>query len=37
MEIDEVAGEYGIKREDVLAAIEYASTIVAKEEIKVYA
>ncbi len=37
MEIDEVAGGYGIKREDVLAAIEYASTIVAKEEIKVYA
>jgi uncharacterized protein (DUF433 family) len=37
MEIDEVAGEYGIKREGVLAAIEYASTIVAKEEIKVYA
>lgn len=35
MKIEEVAEEYGIKREDVLAAIEYATRIVAKEEIKV--
>jgi uncharacterized protein (DUF433 family) len=35
MKIEEVAEEYGIEREDVLAAIEYAAKIVAKEEIKV--
>jgi len=35
MEIEEVAEEYGVKREDVLAAIEYAAKIVASEEIKV--
>ena len=37
MEIEEVAEEYGIKKEDVLAAIEYATRIVAREEIKEYA
>jgi len=37
MEIEEVAEEYGVKREDVLAAIEYAAKIVASEEIKEYA
>jgi len=37
MEIEEVAGEYGVKREDILAAIEYAAKVVAKEEIRVYA
>ena len=33
----EIAKEYGIGREDVLAAIEYAAKIVAKEEIRAYA
>jgi uncharacterized protein (DUF433 family) len=33
----EVAGEYGITREDVLAAIEYAAKIVSDEEVKEYA
>lgn len=37
MGLKEIANEYGIGREDVLAAIEYAAKIVAKEEIKVYA
>ena len=37
MSVEEVAKEYGITREDVLAAIEYAAKIVAKEEIKEYA
>jgi len=37
MEIEEVAEEYGVKKEDVLAAIEYATRIVAREEIKEYA
>ncbi len=37
MEMEEVAGEYGVKREDILAAIEYAAKVVAKEEIRVYA
>jgi len=35
--VEEVAKEYGISKEDVLAAIEYAAKIVAKEEIKEYA
>jgi len=34
MTVEEVAKEYGIEREDVLAAVEYATKIVAKEEIK---
>ncbi len=33
--VEEVMDEYGIEREDVLAAIEYATNIVAKEEIKI--
>lgn len=37
MGLKEIANEYGIGREDILAAIEYAAKIVAKEEIKVYA
>jgi len=28
MEIEEVAGEYGVKREDILAAIGYAAKMV---------
>ncbi|RLI99459.1 MAG: DUF433 domain-containing protein, partial [Candidatus Aenigmatarchaeota archaeon] len=35
MKIEEVAEEYGIKKEDVLAAIEYAAEIIAREEIKI--
>ncbi len=37
MEIREIAEDYGIKREDVQAAIEYATKIIASEEIGVYA
>jgi len=37
MSVEEVAKEYGISREDVLAAIEYAAKIIAREEIKEYA
>ena len=37
MSIDEVAKEYGISKEDVLAAIEYAAKTIAKEEIREYA
>ncbi len=37
MEIQKIAEEYGIEREDVQAAIEYAARIVATEEISVYA
>lgn len=33
MEIKQIAEEYGIKKEDVQAAIEYAAKIIAKEEI----
>jgi uncharacterized protein (DUF433 family) len=33
MELDEVAREYGVGKEDVQAAIEYAARLVAKEEI----
>ena len=36
MEMEEIAKEYGIGKIDVLAAIEYAAKIVAKEEIMVY-
>jgi len=35
MDIKGVMEEYGIEKEDVLAAIEYAAKIVAKEEIKI--
>lgn len=31
MSYDEVCNEYGIKREDILATIEYAASIVAHE------
>ena len=34
MSVDEVAEEYGIKRDDVLAAIEYAAKLISTEEIK---
>ena len=37
MSIEEVAKEYGIKKEDVLAAIEYAAKLISKEEIKTIA
>lgn len=37
MEINEVAEEYGLDRQDVLAAIRYAAKIVAKEDICAYA
>lgn len=37
MEIQQIADEYGIKKEDVQAAIEYATKIIAKEEISAYA
>jgi uncharacterized protein (DUF433 family) len=33
MELKEVASEYEVKREDILAAVEYATKVVAKEEI----
>ena len=33
MELKEVAAEYEVKREDILAAVEYATKVVAKEEI----
>lgn len=33
--IEKIMEEYGLEREDILAAIEYATKIVAKEEIKV--
>jgi len=36
MEINEVAEEYGLERQDVLAAIGYAAKIVASEEICAY-
>jgi uncharacterized protein (DUF433 family) len=37
MEIREIAEEYGIKREDVQAAVEYATKIISSEEIGIYA
>ncbi len=37
MSMEEVASEHGITREDVLATIEYAAKIVAKEEVREYA
>jgi uncharacterized protein (DUF433 family) len=37
MSIDEVAKEYGITKKDVLATIEYAAKLVAREEIEEYA
>jgi len=37
MSVDEVTEEYGITRDDVLAAIEYAAKLISTEEIKEYA
>ena len=37
MSVDEVAEEYGITRDDVLAAIEYAAKLISMEEIEEYA
>ncbi len=37
MEINEVAEEYRLEREDMLAAVGYAAKIVAGEEIHAYA
>ena len=37
MEIKEVAEEYGLNREDVLAAIGYAAKIIANEDVSAYA
>jgi uncharacterized protein (DUF433 family) len=37
MNASEVAEEYGLEREDVQAALEYAAKIVAREEICAYA
>jgi len=37
MSLDEVAEEYGITRDDVLAAIEYAAKLISTEEIEEYA
>lgn len=34
MTVDEVADEYGLQREDVLAALAYAAQLVAREEIR---
>jgi len=34
MTYDDVCEEYGIRKEDILAAIEYAAFIVAREEIR---
>jgi len=34
MTYEEVCKEYGIKKEDIMAAIEYAASIVAHEEIR---
>ena len=36
MRIKEIAEEYGIEKEDVVAAIEYAARIVAKEGIRLF-
>lgn len=37
MSVDEVTKEYGITRDDVLAAIEYAAKLISTEEIEEYA
>lgn len=37
MKIEEIAKEYGIEKEDVLAAIEYAAKVIGKEEVRSYA
>ena len=33
MDVEEVAEEYGVKKEDVLVTIKYATKIMTKEEI----
>ena len=37
MEIDEIVREYDLQKEDVLAALEYATLLIAGEEIFAYA
>ena len=37
MEIDEIIREYDLAKEDVLAALEYATRLIAEEEISAYA
>ena len=37
MSVDEVAEEYEITRDDVLAAIKYAAKLISTEEIEEYA
>ena len=37
MEIDEIVREYDLQKEDVLAALEYATRLIAGEEIFAYA
>jgi len=37
MSVDEVAEEYEITRDDVLAAIKYAAKLISMEEIEEYA
>jgi len=37
MEVAEIAREYDIEKEDILAALGYAAKIVADEEIGAYA
>ena len=37
MSVEEVTEEYGITRDDVLAAIEYAAKLISTEEIEEYA
>ena len=35
MSIEEVMGEYGLEREDILAALKYAAQVLGLEEIRV--
>jgi uncharacterized protein (DUF433 family) len=37
MEIDDIIREYDLAKEDVLAALEYATRLIAEEEISAYA
>jgi len=37
MTLEEVAEEYGITKEDVLAAVEYAAKLISMEEVAEYA
>ena len=36
MEIDEIVREYDLQKQDVLAALEYATRLIAGEEISAY-